>query len=192
MSSGIYRSTFKRPLDCVAAASALVLLSPVLALCWVAIKLDDGGPAIFRQQRVGRDKASFTIYKFRSMPTGTSDLPSVAAGALRITRVGTFLRRSNLDELPQLWNILVGDMSLVGPRPALASQLELIRLRDERGTFSVRPGLTGLAQVSSFDGMSELEKATLDAEYAANITLLVDSVLVLRTIGYLFKPPPVY
>jgi O-antigen biosynthesis protein WbqP len=188
----MYDRLVKRVLDAVAAAIALVALAPLLLLVAVAIRLEDGGPAIFRQQRVGRGGARFTIYKFRSMPVATPNLPSAAATRLAVTRVGGFIRRTNVDELPQLCNILLGDMSFIGPRPALPTQTSLLELRRTHGVLAARPGLTGLAQVNAYDGMPESEKVRWESQYLASVTLLGDLRIIARTIVYLLKPPPVY
>ena len=147
---------------------------------------------LFRQERVGANETRFTALKFRSMPTGTADLPSDRAEDLRVTAVGRLIRRTNLDELPQLWNILRGDMSFVGPRPALPTQEELVRLRDANGASRCYPGLTGLAQIKSYDGMPVSEKAEWDGTYAQRVTAGRDLGIVIRTFGYLVRQPPVY
>lgn len=188
----MYRRVLKRALDVIAALLALMLLSPIMAAIAIAIRLSDPGPAIFRQERIGARGEHFIIYKFRSMPIGTADVASDKLGVVRLTRVGRFIRRTNLDELPQLFNILKGDMSVVGPRPPVPSQLELIALRRESGALACRPGLTGLTQVNGYDGMSVPHKASLDATYARRITFLGDIAIILRTFGYLLKPPPTY
>lgn len=188
----IYRAFFKRILDVGLSAGSLLLLSPVMALVALAVRLEDRGPALFRQDRVGRGGLRFRIFKFRSMAVGVGDLPSAAASILKVTRVGRFIRRTNLDELPQLFNILLGDMSLVGPRPALPSQEALTALRQANGALACRPGLTGLAQVSSYDGMPEEEKAGHDGSYAAEITFTRDFWIILRTFAYLAHRPPTY
>ena len=188
----VYRAVGKRVLDIAAAATTLLLLSPLLAVIAIAIYRDDKGRVIFRQRRIGRDGQPFWLLKFRSMPEQTGDIPSHAAGAIRPTRVGTWIRRTNLDELPQLVNILRGEMSLVGPRPGLPSQEELLRLRQENGALTCLPGLTGLAQVNAYTGMPVPEKAQWDAAYARRITFAGDVGIVLRTVGYLCSPPPVY
>jgi len=126
------------------------------------------------------------------MPPSTKVVASDKLGEIKITWFGRFIRRLNLDELPQLWNILKGDMSIIGPRPSLVSQKELIGLRRKNGALDCRPGLTGLAQVNSFDGMSFIVKANFDAQYAAKITFLGDLKIFLQTFLYLAKPPPVY
>jgi len=156
------------------------------------IKLADPGPILFVSQRTGREGHIFDFYKFRSMPTTTDVVASDQIGEIKITWFGRFIRRSNLDELPQLWNILKGDMSIIGPRPSLTSQTELIGLRKENGALSCRPGLTGLAQVNSYDGMAFDVKAKFDAKYADNVTFLGDLKIFLKTFLYLAKPPPVY
>jgi O-antigen biosynthesis protein WbqP len=190
--TGLYPALGKRLLDLVLASLGLVVLAPVVVLVALAVRIEDGGPSLFRQQRSGRHDQKFTLLKFRSMPVGSADLPSSAAHGLRPTRVGALIRRTNLDELPQLLNILAGDMSLVGPRPALPSQADLLALRRENGAISCRPGLTGLAQVSSYDGMPVLRKAEYDAEYAREMSFLLDCSIILQTFGYLIRRPPVY
>jgi len=188
----VYASGLKRVMDVVLSGAALVALSPVMALIALLIKLEDGGRVIFRQSRIGRGMAPFMLLKFRSMRENVGDLPSDKARTLPITRIGKVIRRTNLDELPQLVNILRGDMSVVGPRPALPSQVELIELRTANGAFGVRPGLTGLAQVNSYDHMPASHKAQYDGQYAARITLWGDIKIILRTFVYLTKPPPTY
>lgn len=188
----MYGRYLKRPLDVVLAASALVVLSPLLGLTALLIWLEDRGTPFFLQQRVGRGGRPFRLVKFRSMPVDTASVPSAGARTLRITRVGKVIRRTNIDELPQLWNILAGDMSVVGPRPALPGQEELIRVRRTNGAMDCVPGLTGLAQVEAYDGMTETEKAEWDGRYAECITFGGDMWLILRTVGYLFRPQPVY
>ena len=190
--SVLYIRGGKRCLDCFLALVSLVALSPMLLVIALLVRREDGGRVIFRQRRLGRHQLPFALLKFRSMRENVGDLPSSQASALPITRIGRLLRRTNLDELPQLVNILRGEMSIVGPRPALPTQTELIALRDEQGTFEVRPGLTGLAQVSSYDGMPATEKAMHDADYARAISLMNDLKIIWRTFGYLRRPPPVY
>lgn len=188
----IYESVFKRLVDLSIAIPALTLLSPVMLLTAVAIRFEDGGAVLFRQVRVGRNSADFCIFKFRSMPVSTPSIPSVDAASLRTTRVGKFIRRTNVDELPQLLNVLRGEMSIVGPRPGLPTQESLMGMRRARGVDRLRPGLTGLAQVNSFDGMTDECKVEWEAEYANRVTFLRDLSIVLRTFGYLLRPPPVY
>ncbi len=165
---------------------------PLLLIISLFIKVFDPGPFIFRQKRVGRNGVIFDFYKFRSMPVNTGDIPSDQLENIELTWVGRFIRRTNIDELPQLFNILKGDMSIVGPRPPIMTQYELIELRRAGGALLCRPGLTGLAQVSSFDGMNIHQKARFDVQYAQSISLFSDVWIIIKTFGYLLKPPPVY
>lgn len=191
-SPGPYARVGKRCLDLVLASVALITLSPLFVIIAGASYLFEQGPALFVQERIGKDGNPFRFFKFRSMPVGTRNVASDQLGQVPITAFGRLLRRTNLDELPQLFNILRGDMSIVGPRPPLPSQTELIALRATNGALSCRPGLTGLAQVSSYDGMPVNEKARLDGDYAADVTLTGDLAIIGRTFAYLIKPPPVY
>lgn len=187
-----YQNWGKRTFDLVLAATSVVLTSPVLFATAFAIKSEDRGPALFRQVRVGASGANFTMLKFRSMPADSPNLPSDLIGTPPLTRVGRVIRRLNIDELPQLINIIRGDMSIVGPRPALMSQAAVIQARQENGSASLRPGLTGLAQVNSFDGMSPIEKTTFDGTYALHVSLLNDLRIIISTFHYLLRPPPTY
>ena len=180
-----YRAA-KRAFDAAASALGLVVLSPVLAAAALAVKATSPGPVLFRQRRVarfeGEEPAYFEILKFRTMRTDTPDLPSHMIDANDwLTPVGAFLRRTSLDELPQLWNILKGDMSAVGPRPALWSQDDLVAERARWGANAVRPGLTGLAQISGRDELPVAEKARLDGSYAQNRSLSLDARCFLAT-----------
>lgn len=192
MTSGPYARYGKRALDALGAAVLLLVLAPVFLAVTILITLFDPGPVIFRQIRTGRYCKPFRIYKFRSMPIDTDDVPSDQIGAVALTRVGRLLRRSNLDELPQLWNILRGDMSFIGPRPPLPTQVELLELRKANGAVALRPGLTGLAQVNGYDGMPFGEKSSFDGRYASNVNLATDLGIAIRTFGYLLRPPPKY
>jgi len=188
----VYRAFFKRLLDVILSGAAILLLSPVMLVTALLIRLEDGGPALFRQERAGQGGQPFRLMKFRSMPINTPNVPSSQAGTIRVTRIGKFIRRANIDELPQLLTIFQGRMSLVGPRPALPSQTRLLELRAANGATAVKPGLTGLAQVNSYDGMPEEEKARWDGEYARRVTFLGDLSIILRTFGYLARRPPTY
>lgn len=188
----LYRAYGKRLLDLLCAMGALVLLSPLLLLVAALIKMVDPGPIIFRQQRIGRDGVPFIFYKFRSMPVNTDELPSDQLHTVPLSWIGRLIRRTNIDELPQLINILKGDMSVVGPRPALPGQTLLLSLRRDSGALSCRPGLTGLAQISAYSGMSATEKARYDKQYQNRLSLLSDMCIILKTVNYLRKPPPVY
>ena len=163
----MYQHVIKRILDLLAAVIALLLVAlPMLAVALI-VKLDSPGPVLFRQKRVGRGKKTFTMLKFRSMPIFVpKDTPThLLTEAVPLTKWQRFMRRASIDELPQLLNILAGHMSLIGPRPALWNQEDLIAARDESGANNVRPGLTGLAQISGRDEVSISEKARLDGVY---------------------------
>lgn len=191
-SPSMYQRFGKRVFDLFIVVSATLALFPFMLLLALLIKLFDPGPVIFKQQRIGKDGATFNFYKFRSMPVNTGDLPSDKVGKVQLTWIGRLIRRTNLDELPQLFNVLKGDMSIVGPRPPIPSQTELTERRRDNGALRCRPGLTGLAQISSFDGMSVAQKAEFDGKYAEHVSFTSDIVIILRTFTYLLKPPPVY
>ncbi len=170
----------------------MVACLPLMLLAGLAIWLEDKGPPLFTQTRVGKGGSSYRLFKLRSMPVNSGDVPSMHAHRLRNTGVGWIIRRTNIDELPQLFNILRGDMSVVGPRPALTSQVELLEMRRQNRSYDCKPGLTGLAQVNSYDGMPEREKADWDGQYAADVSFHADCRIILRTVFYLFRRPPVY
>lgn len=172
----------KRIFDILCVMLSAPFLTVLAVPVAMSIKLDSPGPVFLRQVRLGRDKKRFTIYKFRTMIATMDDRASHEASADMITNVGRFLRRSKLDEIPQLWNVLIGTMSLVGPRPCLPSQYELVALRDAKGVFGVRPGITGLAQLYHVD-MSEPDRlAEFDACYVKNKTFLGDLVIIFKTL----------
>lgn len=175
----------KRALDIVISLFAIILLAPVFLVTSLCVALTSYGPVIFRQRRIGRDCREFTIYKFRTMyvnaPHETPTHKLRHAGR-HITPVGRFLRASSLDELPQLVNILKGDMSLVGPRPALYNQSDLIMAREEKGVNSLRPGLTSWAQINGRDELPIPVKAAYDAEYARRMSFMFDLRCVVGTV----------
>ncbi len=148
----------------------LVILSPILIVLLIIGYFDKGSP-IFRQERVGKGKEPFRLMKFRSMHVNTQSVATHLASASSITPFGSFLRKSKLDELPQLWNVLVGDMSLVGPRPNLYNQEELILERDSRAVYSVRPGITGLAQIQKIDMSTPQRLAETDAKMIEHLNM---------------------
>ena len=182
---GPYEAVLKRPLDAVSAALALILLSPVLAVTAILVRWKQGAPVLFRQRRPGLDEKIFTMYKFRTMTDRTDSNGLPAADETRLTAFGRKLRASSLDELPELFNILKGDMSFVGPRPLLVEYLPLYDSRQRR-RHEVRPGLTGLAQVSGRNLLSWEQKFELDLEYARHITFAGDLVILFRTIAAVF------
>lgn len=181
----MYKNFFKRFIDIILSFAGLVVLSPLLMIIALLIKLDSKGPVLFRQKRVAKDKNHFNILKFRTMYADVpKDVPThlLADPESKITKIGRFLRKSSLDELPQIWNILVGEMSIIGPRPALWNQFDLIAERDKYGANDVRPGLTGLAQIRGRDELPIDIKAAYDGEYAQNITFAGDVKIFFGTI----------
>ncbi len=178
-----YRA-MKRIFDFLLSLVTLVLLSPILILIAIWIKFDSKGPVFFKQKRFGQDKRLFYIYKFRSMRSDTpGDMPThlLADPASFITKSGHFLRKTSLDELPQLLNIIKGEMSFVGPRPALWNQYDLIDEREKVGANGVPPGLTGWAQINGRDELPIDVKATLDGEYVERKSLIFDIVIIVKT-----------
>lgn len=183
---GLYGGFIKRFLDIVLSLVGLVLLSPLFLLVALAIYFDDPGPVVFTQKRFGQNKRFFMLHKFRSMKTDTpQDVPThlMENPEQHITRVGGFIRKYSLDELPQIWDILVGNMSIVGPRPALWNQDDLIEAREPYGANSLRPGLTGWAQINGRDELPIPVKAQLDGEYAKNLSFSMDLKCFLGTIS---------
>jgi len=180
MKAGFYRRFLKRWLDLAVAASALALLSPLIGLIALMVRLRMGSPVLFRQQRVGLHERPFLIYKFRTMTDARDAQGHLLPPAARITWLGRLLRRTSLDELPQLWNVLRGDMSLVGPRPLYVDYLPYYTQR-ERRRHQVRPGITGLAQVSGRNLLSWDEQLELDVRYIERLGLLLDLSILLDT-----------
>ena len=168
---------FKRTLDIVLSFFGMIVLSPFFLLLVLAIKLDSKGPVLFKQKRVGLHKKHFYILKFRTMRIDTpKDTPThlLENPEQWITKVGKFLRKTSLDELPQIWNIFVGDMSIIGPRPALWNQYDLIEERDRYGANDVLPGLTGWAQIHGRDELPIAKKAELDGYYVQHLSFGLD------------------
>ena len=186
----MYRTFFKRLLDIILSGCAIVILSPLLLIIAIAIKIDDPGPVLFRQKRVGIHKTHFSIMKFRTMKMDTpKDTPThlLENPEQYITKVGKFLRKSSLDELPQIFQIFTGKMSIIGPRPALWNQFDLIAERDKYGANDVRPGLTGWAQINRLDELPIEEKARCDGEYVEKLSFLFDCKCFFGTIGAVLK-----
>lgn len=187
--NGIYNTFLKRLFDVVLSGAALLLLWPVIAVIALIIKVTDPGPVLFSQKRVGIKKKGeityFPIYKFRTMKTSTpKDVPTHLLGNPEqwITGIGKILRKTSLDELPQIWNIFVGHMSIVGPRPALWNQYDLIEEREKYMANDVMPGLTGWAQINGRDELPIDVKAKMDGDYVKNLGLLFDLKCFLLTI----------
>ena len=186
----MYRNGIKRLLAVVLSLCGMLCLSWLFLILAIAIKLDSPGPVFFKQKRVGRGKRHFYNLKFRTMRIDTPhDMPThlLHDPDQYITRMGHFLRKTSLDELPQLWNIFVGDMAVIGPRPALWNQYDLLAERDKYGANDVRPGLTGLAQVNGRDELPIDIKARYDGEYAAHVTFWQDVKIFFHSITYVFE-----
>jgi O-antigen biosynthesis protein WbqP len=166
----IMNSLFFRLLDFISAFFGLILTAPVLLVVLIIGYFDTGSP-VFRQERIGKNKKPFTLVKFRTMSVDTASVASHLASTASITKMGGFLRKTKLDELPQLWNVLKGEMSLVGPRPGLFNQEELTEARESEGVFLVRPGITGLAQVSDIDMSTPELLAKTDARMISEMSL---------------------
>lgn len=188
----------KRAIDVLGSVLTLVMLWPVMLVAAVGVRLDSPGPVLFRQQRIGKDRELFEILKFRTMADRSSDrIDQVAEQVVtagrdpRITRIGRALRASSLDELPQLINIVRGDMSLIGPRPIIPEQLEAIPA-ERLDRFDVRPGLTGLAQVRGRRGLDWLDQLAYDSEYVHRHSLWLDVQIVLRTVAVVASARGVY
>ena len=180
----MYQRHCKRMADIIQSIFFLFLLSPLFGLIALLIKLDSKGPVFFRQKRVGIHKTYFMIYKFRTMRMNApGDVPThlLENAEHNITRLGRFLRKTSLDELPQLINVLKGEMSVVGPRPALWNQFDLIEMRDRVDANDVLPGMTGLAQVRGRDKLSNQDKAKYDGIYVHHISFLLDVKCIIRT-----------
>lgn len=173
----MYKKYIKRIIDIVVSFLGLVLASWLYLIIIIAIKIDDPGPVFFTQKRVGKDKKYFSLYKFRSMKMSTPhDMPThlLENPEQYITKVGKFIRKTSLDEIPQLWNILKGDMSIIGPRPALWNQYDLLEERDKYGANDIKPGLSGWAQICGRDELEIEQKARLDGEYVEKMSFLFD------------------
>jgi O-antigen biosynthesis protein WbqP len=170
-----------RILDFIFSLLGLVLGSPVLLIIYLVGLFDTGSP-VFKQERVGRHKKPFTLIKFRTMSVDTASVASHLASMASITKMGGFLRKTKLDELPQLWNVLKGEMSLVGPRPGLFNQEELTKAREDEGVFLVRPGITGLAQISDIDMSTPELLAQTDAKMIRELSLSNYFKFILQTV----------
>lgn len=185
----MYSRFVKRLIDIVLSLVGIIVLAIPMGIVAVVIKVDDPGPAIFKQQRVGQGKQLFWLYKFRSMKVNTPDIPThlLKDPQKYISKVGNFIRKTSIDELPQLLNILKGDMSVIGPRPALWNQDDLIAERDKYGANDVRPGLTGWAQINGRDELPIDVKARLDGEYVERMSFGFDIKCFLGTITSVLK-----
>lgn len=182
-------AVLKRVFDLTVSIFALIFLSPLFLVVAIVILLTDGSPVLFRQERVGKDNKIFTVYKFRTMRNGVGDIATAELNDAdeKITKTGKFLRLTSIDELPQLFNILNGTMSLVGPRPLIPAEKEIRELREQYGVYSVRPGITGYAQINGRDNIDNETKALLDKEYVERQSMLFDIEIIFKTFTKVLK-----
>ena len=188
--AGIYEKCVKRVLDVILSGLGLIVLSPAFLVIVISIKVDDPGPVLFTQKRVGKNKKYFKLHKFRSMKMATPhDVPThmLDNPDQYITKVGTFMRRTSIDEIPQVFDIFVGNMSIIGPRPALWNQDVMIAERDKYNANDVKPGLTGWAQINGRDELEIPDKARLDGDYVKKISFLFDVKCFIGTIISVIK-----
>ncbi|MFQ7194935.1 sugar transferase [Thomasclavelia spiroformis] len=186
----MYKNFFKRTIDILFSGIGLIIFALPMGVVAIMIKREDPGPAIFKQKRVGKNKTYFDLYKFRSMKMDTPhDTPThlLKNPEHYLLKVGAFIRKTSIDELPQMWNIFKGDMSIIGPRPALWNQDDLIAERDKYGANDVKPGLTGWAQINGRDELEIPVKAKLDGEYVQKQGLLMDVKCFVGTIRSVLK-----
>lgn len=182
----MYKHFIKRLLDIILSGMALVVLSPVLLVVAVLVRTKLGSPVIFHQERPGKDEKIFTLCKFRTMTDGKDENGNLLSDEVRLTKFGKLLRSTSLDELPELWNILKGDMSIVGPRPLLVRYLPYYT-DEERKRHSVRPGLTGYAQINGRNALNWEDRFAYDLEYVEKCSLALDIKILFETVGKVFK-----
>lgn len=182
---GLYRRYFKRPMDFILSLVAIIVLSPILLVVGVLVRTKLGGPVIFKQKRPGLNEKIFTLYKFRTMTDEKDGNGELLPDSIRLTKFGKFLRSTSLDELPELFNILLGDMSIIGPRPLLVQYLPLYNEHQKR-RHDVRPGLSGLAQVNGRNAISWEAKFNLDIEYVDSVSFIGDWKIILLTLKKVF------
>ncbi|HGK7332103.1 TPA: sugar transferase [Streptococcus suis] len=186
MNKGLYEKYFKRLIDFIFSLIAIVFLTPVFVLVYVLVYFKLGSPVLFIQERPGKDEKIFKMYKFRTMTDEKDEKGELLPDSIRLTAFGKWLRSTSLDELPQLFNILKGDMSIIGPRPLLVKYLPLYSAEQAR-RHEVRPGLTGYAQANGRNSLSWEEKFTMDVEYVNNVTFLCDISIVFQTVRAVIK-----
>jgi lipopolysaccharide/colanic/teichoic acid biosynthesis glycosyltransferase len=185
MQQFIYRKFFKRPMDLILSLIAIIVLSPVLLIIAVLVRFKLGSPIIFKQKRPGLNERIFTLYKFRTMTDEKDDTGNFLPDEVRLTKFGKLLRSASLDELPELCNILKGDMSIIGPRPLLVQYLPLYNEHQKR-RHEVRPGLSGLAQINGRNSISWEDKFDLDVQYVNNVSLIGDCKIIFLTFKKVF------
>ena len=184
--SKMYKRFFKRPMDFILSLLAIIILSPFLIITAILVRIKLGSPVIFKQQRPGLNEKIFTIYKFRTMTDKKDSEGNLLPDGERLAPFGRFLRKTSIDELPELWNILIGEMSIVGPRPLLIKDM-VFMTKDQRRRHTVRQGLTGWAQVNGRNSITWEDKLNLDLEYVNNITFLNDIKIILLTVVNVFN-----
>lgn len=182
----MYKEHIKRFLDFSLSLIAIIILAPLIVIIAILVRLKLGKPAIFKQQRPGKNEKIFTLYKFRTMTDQKDENGNLLPDEQRLTKFGKMLRSTSLDELPELWNILKGDMAIVGPRPQLIKDM-LFMTEEQRKRHTVRQGLTGLAQINGRNNITWEEKIEYDLKYIEKITLAEDFKIILKTIGKVFK-----
>ena len=183
---GIYERFFKRPMDFILSLLAIIVLSPVLLIVAIFVRVKLGSPIIFKQERPGLNEKIFTMYKFRTMTDERDENGELLPNHIRRTKFGRILRATSLDELPELFNICSGDMSIIGPRPLLIEYLDLYN-DEQKHRHDVRPGLSGLAQVNGRNAISWEQKFAYDVKYEKNISFVFDLVIVFQTLAKVFK-----
>lgn len=179
----------KRFFDFTVSLLLIIFLSPLFVIIGLIVLINDGAPIVFKQYRVGKDNKLFYIYKFRTMKNNTRNAATsdLTEAEFQITKSGRFLRKTSLDELPQLFNVLIGDMSFVGPRPLIPEEKEIRNIRKNYNVYSVRPGITGWAQVNGRDMLSDEEKALFDKEYVEKQSILFDIKIMIKTVTVVLK-----
>lgn len=190
----MYQYFWKRVVDFLVALISLIILIIPMVIVAVLIKLDSKGPVFFKQERYGLNSKPFMMYKFRSMEAGAPikanhDFDDIQS---HITKFGMFIRKTSVDELPQLWNVLKGDMSVIGPRALASTDQLVLDLRKQNGADQVRPGITGLAQVNGRNNLSDRDKAAYDAKYASHLTMRLDILLIVETLVSVIKREGVF
>ncbi len=185
----IYKNYIKKVFDLLMATFLIIVLSPILLVVYIILRVTTDDTVIYKQDRVGQYGEIFQIYKFRTMPKNTPILVGKQRAKIRnrVSKFARFLRSTSIDELPQLVNVIKGDMSLIGPRPVVPQEVALIQLREKSGANSVKPGLTGLAQVNGRKQLNNIEKAKFDAMYADHVTFKADILIVLRTLPIIIE-----
>lgn len=182
----MYKKYIKRVLDLILSLIAFIILLPLMIIIYIFVRIKLGKPAIFKQKRPGKDEKIFTLYKFRTMTDEKDEQGNLLPDEIRLTKFGKFLRSTSLDELPELINIIKGDMSIVGPRPQLIKDM-IFMTQEQRKRHSVRQGLTGLAQINGRNNITWEEKIDYDLEYINNLSFVNDCKIILKTIGKVLK-----